>query len=131
MSASFQQRYDTAKASYIRTNEKKFADLPAGSTILIPSPQDIDAEVNLLGEGKNLTFTELRHSLAQRHGADGSCPVMTGMNLRIAAEVTFEALDAGVPIDQVVPIWKVIDPAGPLAPKLPGGAARVQELRQA
>lgn len=120
MGASFQERYDTAKPSYIRTNDKKFADLPAGSTILIPSPQDIEAEVNKLGPDETLTLTELRHRLAANHGAEGCCPVMTGMNLRIAAEVTLEALDAGVPVTDVVPIWKAIEPRNKLAPRFDG-----------
>lgn len=129
MAANFHDRYENAKPTYIRTNDKQFADLPAGSTILIPSPQDIEAEVSRSGE--TITFTELRNALAERHGAQGCCPVMTGMNLRVAAEVTFDALDAGVPAEDVVPIWNVIDPTSSLAGKLPGGPERVASLRQA
>ena len=128
MAASFHDRYNNATPTYIRTDDKQFADLPAGSTILIPSPQDIEAEVSRAAEP--ITFTELRHSLAERHGAEGCCPVMTGMNLRVAAEVTFDALDAGVPAEDVVPIWNVIDPTSALAGKLPGGSKRVASLRQ-
>ncbi len=129
MSTDFQRRYDNAKPSYIKTNEKRFADLPAGSSVLIPSPQDIEAVVNDLDGDEAVSLTDLRTELASRHGADGCCPVMAGMNLRVAAEVTFQAMDAGVPVDQVVPIWKAIDPAGTLAPKLPGGIERVRSLR--
>ena len=74
--------------------------------------------------GQTITFAELRDRLAIRHDADGSCPVMTGMNLRTSAEVALADLAEGVPADEVPPVWKLVDPAGPLAPKLPGGAAR-------
>ena len=130
MPASFQERYDKATPSYTKMNSKKFADLPAGTTVLIPSPQDIEAAVERLAEGGTYSLTELRDELAQTHGADGCCPVMTGMNLRVAAEVNLEALAAGMPSDDVVPIWKAIDPTSNLAGKLPGGSQRVAELRR-
>ena len=129
MPASFQDRYDTAKESYIKTNDKQFADLPAGTTVLIPSPQDIESVVNALPEGNTLNLTELRGALAEMHDADGTCPVMCGMNLRVAAEVTLEAIDAGVPQGEVVPIWNVIEPKSNLAKKLPGGVERIRRLR--
>ena len=76
-----------------------------------------------------IDLTELRQRLAERHGADGACPVMTGMNLRIVAELAVEALDAGVPSDDVLPVWKVITPKSALAKKLPGGPVRIANLR--
>ncbi len=39
-----QQRYDSARPSYTKVNEKRFADLEAGTTVLIPSPQDIEPD---------------------------------------------------------------------------------------
>jgi len=129
MSASWQDRYDNARATYTRVNDKKFADLEAGTTILIPSPADIEAEIDELDPGQTLDLTELRRRLADRHGADGTCPVMCGMNLRVVAEVAYEALDAGVPPEQLTPIWHAIEPTSSLAKKLAGGPARVTELR--
>lgn len=129
MAASFQERYDTAKPSYTRVNDKRFADLEAGTSILIPSPADIAAEIEALEANETIDLTELRRRLAARHGADGSCPVMTGMNLRIVAELSLEGLDAGVPTDAVVPIWKAVEPKSALAKKLPGGPARITALR--
>lgn len=129
MPVDYQRRYDTAKASYVKTNDKQFADLPAGTSVLIPSPQDIESVANALPDDATMTLTELRGALAKMHDADGTCPVMCGMNLRVAAEVTMDALDAGVPQAEVVPIWKVIEPTGNLAAKLPGGVERIQSLR--
>lgn len=129
MAASYQERYDTAKPSYTRVNDKRFADLEAGTTILIPSPADIAAEIEALDVNELIDLSELRRRLATRHGAEGSCPVMTGMNLRIVAEISLEELAAGAPTEAVVPVWKAIDPKSALAEKLPGGVARVTALR--
>ena len=128
--ATYQERFDTARPTYTRVNEKKFADLPAGTTVLIPSPSDIQFELNQLDADEQITLTELRRRLADRHGADGTCPVMCGMNMRIVAELALEALDAGVPEADVVPVWNGIDPSSNLASKLPGGRERIQRLRR-
>jgi len=130
MALSYQERYDRAGPSSTRVNEKRFADLEAGSMILVPSPQDIESEIARLDEGDTITFGELRVRLTERYGGDGSCPAMTGMHLRIVAELALEALDAGVQAEAVTPVWRVIDPTSPLAAKLPGGEERIRALRQ-
>lgn len=130
MSLSYQERYDQARPTYTRVNEKKFADLEPGTSVLIPSPPDIAAEIDALGDDEVLNLTEFRHRLAERHGSDGACPVMTGMNLRVVAEIAFEALDAGTSPDDVTPVWKVIEPKAPLASKLSGGPDRIRALRE-
>lgn len=130
MNASWQDRYDSAKPTYTRVNERKFADLEAGTTILIPSPSDIEDEIAKLDRDQTIDLTELRHRLADRHGADGTCPVMCGMNLRIVAEVVWEALDAGTATDEVTPVWNAVDPTSKLASKLAGGSDRIESLRR-
>lgn len=132
MAVDYQARYDSAVPSYTKINEKRFADLAAGTTVLIPSPQDIEAVAADLEPGQTMTLTELRNELARRHGADGSCPVMTGMNLRVAAEVNLDAVHAGERPDSatsIVPIWRVIDPESPLASRLLCGPEGIRQLR--
>lgn len=129
MARSWQQRFDNAPDSYTKVNDKRFADLPAGTTVLIPSPKDIEAEIDDLPSGMTVNLSELRRRLADRHNADGACPVMTGMNLRVVAELCLEGIDAGLPHDQVVPIWRAVDPSSALAKKLRGGPERIRELR--
>lgn len=129
MSATFQEKYDRARPSYVRVNDKRFADLPAGTTILIPSPHDIEQVLSRLDPGEFILPKELRRRLANEYGTDGTCPVMTGMNLRIVAELALSRLDAGIPLSEIVPVWQVITPDSPLAQKLPGGAQRIAHLR--
>lgn len=127
--SSWHERFETAKPTYTRVNDKKFADLEAGTTVLIPSPADIQREIDGLDAGEKIELTELRDRLADRHGADGACPVMTGMNLRVVAEVCLEALDAGVLAEDLSPVWNVVSPNSNLASKLPGGPQRIERLR--
>lgn len=129
MSLSYQQKFDQAKPSYVKVNERRFADLPGGTTVLVPSPQDIETEIWLIPAGGQLSFGELRNRLAFCHAADGTCPVMTGMNLRVVAEIAFEALRRGEPKNEVAPVWRVIDPASALAAKLADGPERLRRLR--
>ena len=131
MTINYQERFDNAKPSYIKVNDKQFADLPAGTTVLIPSPKDIASTIDMIPAGKRVTLTQLRDSLASQHSADGACPVMTGMNLRVVAEVSLDALDAGVPLEDVTPVWRAMDPNGSVAAKVPGGADRLRSLRHA
>lgn len=131
MSATFQEKYDRARPSYVRVNDKRFADLPAGTTILIPSPHAIEQVLSQLDPGEYISPKELRSRLANEYGTEGTCPVMTGMNLRIVAEVALTRVDAGIPLSEIVPVWQVITPDSPLAQKLPGGAQRIEHLRNA
>lgn len=130
MPLSVNEKYDRARPSYIRVNAKRFADLAAGTTILIPSPRDIGSQLSLLGQAEFISFTELRLRLAREHGAEGTCPVMTGMNLRILAERALDQLALGMAMTEVAPVWLVVAPTSPLASKLPGGAARITLLRE-
>lgn len=132
MAADYRASYDGAKPSYIRVNSKRFADLEAGTSVLIPSPQDIEAVVEQVEPGQTITLTELRRRLADRHGADGTCPVMAGMHLRVAAEVNLAALhqaEGGEAARPVIPIWRAIDPSSPLASKLPCGPDGIRALQ--
>jgi len=131
MSATFQEKYDRARPSYVRVNDKRFADLPAGTTILIPSPHAIEQVLSQLDPGEYISPNELRSRLANEYGTEGTCPVMTGMNLRIVAEVALTRVDAGIPLSEIMPVWQVITPDSPLAQKLPGGAQRIEYLRNA
>ena len=131
MAADYQDRFDNAKPTYTKVNEKQFADLPAGTTVLIPSPQDIASVIDTIPSGTTWTLSELRDTLAAQHDADGACPVMTGMNLRVVAEVNLSALDAGVPVEEVTPVWRALDPNSNVATKTPGGADRIRSLRDA
>lgn len=88
--------------------------------MLIPKPLDVDALIKKIQKGKLATVTQIRDKLAKAAQAHCSCPMTTGIFLRIVAEVAEEDLNNGE--KEVTPYWRVIKADGSLNEKFPGGA---------
>ncbi len=101
----------------------------AGKTMLIPRPRDVDAAIRKVRKGRLVTIGEIREFLAREHGADTTCPLTTGIFLRITAEAAEEDRRDGK--KRITPYWRVIRDDGSLNPKFPGGvAAQARRLRE-
>lgn len=109
------------KEPQIKRIEMDFADIPAGSNMFIATPQLIDKYIQEIGFGKRIDTRTLRNDLALEHNANYTCPVTTGIFLRIVAEANYEKLQEGQPIENITPFWRVIEPNSPLAKKLSFG----------
>lgn len=94
--------------------------------MLIPKPLDIDALIKKIPRGQLATVAQIRDNLAKAAHAHCSCPMTTGIFLRIVAEVAEEDLISGK--REVTPYWRVIKADGSLNEKFPGGA-QVQAAR--
>lgn len=105
--------------------EDKSKAYPAGR-MLIPTPKAVDAIVSTIPKGELLTTDRLRKILAAQNNADYTCPLTTGIFLRIAAEYAEEQLAGGA--KNVSPYWRVIRDDGSLIDKLPGGVEHQAEL---
>jgi len=107
----------------------RVVDDPRGrGRMLIPKPLDVDALVRRVQRGKLATVDQIRERLARDFGADLTCPLTTGIFLRIAAEAAEE--DASRGESEITPYWRVIKGDGSLNEKLPGGVeAQAQRLR--
>lgn len=84
-------------------------NLRAGQLMLYPNARAVDDVVRKIPNGQARTPKELRTQLAKIHGADITCPVTTGICLRTVAEAAFEAFQNGTPLDDVTPVWRVLD----------------------
>lgn len=109
-----------------RQQEPPVVDLPPGyrhgvGRMLIPTPRQVDALVRKVPEGWLVTPEQLRVALARTHDAGFTCPLCTGIFLRVAAEAAAEDERAGHA--PVTPFWRVVTAAGALNPKFPGGSA--------
>jgi hypothetical protein len=111
--------------------DKKFSDVPEGATLLIASPAVVDAAVREIPRGTCLSTKELRAKLAEAHNAEFSCPVTTGIFLRIAAEAAWEQYSAGASLEEITPFWRVVDAKAPMAKKLACGLEFIQTQRKA
>ena len=97
-------------------------------TMLIPSPRDVDALIRKVPKGGLITVGRLREDLARKFAADVTCPLTTGIFVRIAAEAAEE--DAREGKKRITPYWRVIKDDGSMNPKFPGGvAAQSERLR--
>jgi len=88
-------------------------------TMLIPTPRQIDSLMREIPVGAVSSVRLLGQALAKRHGADITCPLCTGMFVRIAAEAAEEQRRAGE--KEITPYWRVVDKKGRHNPKWPGG----------
>ena len=110
---------DSAAQPHVKTlTDAKGSNYPPGR-MLIASPLAVQDEVATVPAGRVITAPQLRARLARRFGADYTCPITTGIFLRIVAEAALEEARAGE-----VPVWRVVSENGALLDKLPGGPER-------
>ena len=91
-------------------------------SMLIPTPKLVDELIRRIPKGKLATVTELRRKLASEFKADVTCPLTTGIFVRIAAEAAEEDREQGR--KRITPYWRVVKDDGTFNPKLPGGVAQ-------
>ena len=127
---TWSEKLASCKAPEVKVLNITFGGIPEGSRMLIASPKVIDAYVRAVPEGKAVNPTVLRRDLAHGHDADATCPVTTGIFLRIVAEAALEQLAAGKSEDEVTPFWRIVEPKSPLAKKLSCGPEFIQKLRE-
>jgi len=87
--------------------------------MLIPRALDVDALIRAVPRGKLVTVNQIRMRLAAEHQADVTCPMTTGIFIRIASETAEEDRRAGK--TRVTPYWRVLREGGILNEKFPGG----------
>jgi len=97
-------------------------------TMLIPTPLLVDRLVRQVPKGKLITGSELRRKLAVDFATNTTCPLTTGIFLRIAAEAAEEDRANGK--QRLTPYWRVIKDDGSLNPRYPGGVeSQTRNLR--
>jgi alkylated DNA nucleotide flippase Atl1 len=94
---------------------------PPGATMVISTPQEIEACVQNIPKGKLATLESLRHIIAAKHGTTITCPVTTGLFLGTVARAAAEQEMMGA--KHVTPWWRVVRNDGTLNEKFPGGLA--------
>jgi hypothetical protein len=129
MSKTWQQKYDNGKAPHVTMLDAPFAGIPEGGRLFIASPALIDDAIRKVKHGRTLSVEQLREGLAKSHFADATCPLTTGIFLRIVAERALEQLTNGAAPSEVTPFWRVIDPDSSLAHKLSCGPSFIERQR--
>lgn len=127
---SWSEKMHGAKAPHTKRLEKSGAGMSAGALMLISTPIDIDSFINQIPYGQTISVAQMRDALAKQHKADCTCPLTTGIFLRIVAEAAFEKLNT-TPNEKITPFWRVIDANSSTAKKLSFDNNFIQQKRSA
>ncbi len=107
----------------------KWAKRFGGRRVLVPTPLLVDEVIRKVRKGKLVTVNQIRERLAEDFKAEATCPLTTGIFIRIAAETAEEDLREGK--KRITPYWRVLKKDGSLNPKFPGGIrAQAVHLRE-
>ena len=109
--------------------KKDFAGVKAGQMMLIPTPKIVDAYIRQIPRGKQVDVSTIRKDLASEYHAETTCPLTTGIFLRISAEAAYEEFEKGKPVSSITPFWRVIDERSATAKKLSFGTTFLKEQR--
>lgn len=126
---SWVEKRNQANPAHIEVLEKDWSDMKAGDRMLIANPALVDAYVRQISKGKEGTMLQMRKDLAADQGADNCCPLTSGIFLRIVAEAAYEEYEAGKPLKQIAPFWRIINLKSTTAKKLSFGTAFLKEQR--
>lgn len=124
------EKFNVDRKPEVKKLDKAFADIPENAMMLIASPAIIAGYLKQVPEGKSVDIKTLRKDLALEHGAEYTCPVTTGIFLRITAEAAFEELQAGRKKEEITPFWRAIKPNTPAAKKLSFGEDFLIDMRK-
>ena len=127
MKKSWIEKRDCEKSFKIKTIDKKFADISTGSKMLIASPPIIDEYIKSILYGQFVEPVKMRDDLAKDYQADKTCPVTTGIFLRIVSEASYEEYDNGIDLNAITPFWRMVNPKSKLAEKLACGIDFIAE----
>jgi hypothetical protein len=127
MAKSWIEKRDIDKEFKVKINPKKFADIPAGTKMFIPTPKIVDKLVKTIPFGSFLYSTQIRKKLANNYNAEMTCPVVTGISMRILSEAAFEEFEIHKNIEKITPFWRIVEPESKLAGKLACGIDFIAE----
>lgn len=111
----------------VKKTDKAFADIPAGAKMLIATPRIVEEYIRNIPKGSHSTLQQMRKDLAAEFKAQYTCPVTSGIFLRIVAENAFEEYQKGKPVSKITPFWRMLDRKSPALKKLTFGTAFVEE----
>jgi hypothetical protein len=106
---SWTEKLNASKPPIVKPAPISFAGMRARQIMLIPSPKLLDDYIRKIPVGKTLDMATIRSQMAKAHRAEVSCPVTTGIFLRIVVEAANEAHEKRRPIKDITPVWRVID----------------------
>jgi hypothetical protein len=127
---SWLEKMNDGRKPEVEVLQKSFADIQAGEKMLIPTPQIVDAYIRNIPKSKETTMAQMRRDLAAEYHAHKTCPLTSGIFLRIVAEAAHEELAQGKSISKIAPYWRIMDEKSNAAKKLTAGIDFLKEQRK-
>ena len=115
------------KSYVVKRLEKKFSDMKEGENMLIATPMIIDEYIKQIPKGINVNIKTLRRDLALTYNANTTCPLTTGIFIRIVSEAAYENFLNGD--RNITPFWRVVDHESKSASKLACGINFIKKRR--
>lgn len=127
---TWSEKFNARTIPEITSTERKFADIPEGAMMLIATPAIIEAYIKEIPAHETRSIADIRKDLAEEYEAEYTCPVTTGIFLRIVAEKNYEQYEKGTPLKDIAPFWRVIDAKSPTAKKLTFETSFLEKAKQ-
>ena len=124
---SWKEKLNVDRSFVVKRLDKNFSDMKVGENMLIATPKIIDEYIKQIPKGININIKTLRNDLALTYNADTTCPVTTGIFLRIVSEAAFEDFLNGE--KNITPFWRVVDHESKTATKLACGINFIKKRR--
>lgn len=114
---SFNEKLQDSKdmPKIVEVTDEKSVERYGGTQMLIAPPLEYDEIMSEIPEGKLITITQIREFLAQKHGAEFTCPLTAGIFISLSAQASCER------DHDRIPFWRTLKADGELNPKYPGG----------
>ena len=125
---NWKEKLNTNKSFVVKKLDKNFSDMKEGENMLIATPKIIDKYINQIPKGINVNIKTLRKDLALTYNADTTCPVTTGIFLRLVSEAAYEDLLNGE--KNITPFWRVVNHESKIASKLACGINFIKKRRR-
>jgi len=105
-----------ASSPHIEEAPSRWVGGQLGRKMLIPSALEMDAWIRQIPDKETRTVVQMREHFAKKYGADITCPMTSGIFLRIIAENAEEERNEGK--TDVTPYWRVVLENGKMPPKI-------------
>lgn len=121
---SFNEKLNDSKdmPKIVEITDAKSVKRYGGTQMLIAPPLEYDEIMAQVPEGKIITVRQIREYLADKHGAEFTCPMTAGIFISLAAQASCER------DDNRIPFWRTLKSDGELNPKYPGGIEYQKEM---
>ena len=125
---SWKEKLNNDKSFIVKRLDKDFSDMKVGENMLIATPKIIDEYIKQIPKGMNVNIKTLRNDMALTYNADTTCPVTTGIFLRIVSEAAYEDFLNGE--KKITPFWRVLNHESKTASKLACGINFIKKRRR-